>query len=112
MSSRNLPCTEFSEVRRLEGYDGIMQRVTRSVRMWLVEESSMSSEPTKTNRRTDRTNASGNRASVIDAVRAFGVVLGPSLILDLFAALGTLAVASGWPLRPRGGLLARLLRPL
>jgi hypothetical protein len=71
----------------------------------------MSSEPTETNLRTDRTNASGNRASVIDAVRAFGVVLGPSLILDLFAALGTLAVASGWLLRPRKGL-ARLLRPL
>jgi hypothetical protein len=49
---------------------------------------------------------------VIDAVRAFGVVLGPSLLLDLFAAFGTLAVASGWPLRPREGLLARLLGPL
>jgi hypothetical protein len=71
----------------------------------------MSSEPTETNLRTDRTNASGNRASVIDAVRAFGVVLGPSLVLDLFAALSTLAAVSGWLLRPREGL-ARLLRPL
>jgi hypothetical protein len=76
-----------------------------------VEESGMSSEPTETNRRTDQTNASGNRFSVIDAVRAFGVVLGPSLVLDLFAALSTLAMASGWLLRPREGL-ARLLRPL
>ena len=71
----------------------------------------MSSESTETNHRTYQPNASGNRASVIDAVRAFGVVLGPSLILDLFAALSTLAVASGWLLRPREGL-ARLLRPL
>ncbi len=71
----------------------------------------MSSEPTETYHRTDQTNASGIRFSVIDAVRAFGVVLGPSLILDLFAALSTLAVASGWLLRSREGL-ARLLRPL
>jgi hypothetical protein len=97
--------------RKYEGYDGIMQPVTRSVRVGLVEESGMSSEPAKTNHSTDQSSASGNRFSVIDAVRAFGVVLGPSLVLDLFAAFGTLAVASGWPLRPREGL-ARLLRPL
>jgi hypothetical protein len=77
----------------------------------VVEESGMSSEPTETNHRTDRTNALGNRPSVIDAVRAFGVMLGPSLVLDLFAILGTLAVASGWLLRPGEGL-ARLLRAL
>jgi len=72
----------------------------------------MSSEPTETSHRTDQTNASGNRASVIDAARAFGVVLGPSLVLDLFAVFATLTVASGRLLRPRQGLLARLLRPL
>ena len=66
----------------------------------------MSSEPAKTNHRTDQSSASGNGFSVMDAARAFGVVLGPSLVLDLFAAFGTLAVASGWLLRPRGGLLA------
>ena len=78
----------------------------------VVEESSISSKPTGTNHRTDQTNALGNRASVIDAARAFAVMLGPSLVLDLFAVLGTLVVASGWLLRPRQGLLARLLRPL
>jgi len=83
-----------------------MRPVTRSVRVGLVEESGMSSEPAKTNHSTDQSSASGNRFSVIDAVRAFGVVLGPSLVLNLFAAFGTLAVASGWLLRPRGGLLA------
>jgi hypothetical protein len=72
----------------------------------------MSSEPTETNHRTHQTNASGNKPSVIDAARAFGVVLGPSLVLDLFAVFATLTVASGWLLRPRQGLLARLLRPL
>ena len=68
----------------------------------------MSSEPTEMNHRTDQTNASKKIATVIDAVRAFGVVLGPSLILDLFAALSTLAVVSGGFLRPREGLV-RLL---
>jgi len=76
-----------------------------------VEESGLSSDPLETNHRANQTNASENSPSVIDAVRAFGVVLGPSLVLDLFAVLGTLAVASGWPLRTREGL-ARLLRPL
>lgn len=76
-----------------------------------MEESGLSSDPLETNHRANQTNASENSPSVIDAVRAFGVVLGPSLVLDLFAVLGTLAVASGWPLRTREGL-ARLLRPL
>jgi hypothetical protein len=76
-----------------------------------MEESGMSSEPTETNHRTDQMNASGNRPSMIDAVRALGVVLGPSLVLGLFAILGTLTVASGWLLRPREEL-AHLLRPL
>jgi hypothetical protein len=77
-----------------------------------AEESGMRSDPPETNHRANQTNTSERSPSVIDAVRAFGVVLGPSLLLDLFAAFGTLAVASGWPLRPREGLLARLLRPL
>src|SRR5215216_7840794 len=77
----------------------------------VVEESGMSSEPTETNHRTDQTNASGNRASVVVALRAFGVMLGPSLVLDLYAVLSTWAVASGWLLRPREGL-ARVLRSL
>jgi len=77
----------------------------------VVEESGMSSEPTETNHRTDQTNASGNRASVVVALRAFGVMLGPSLVLDLYAVLSTWAVASGCLSRPREGL-GRLLRPL
>src|SRR5215213_5432883 len=77
----------------------------------VVEDIGMSGEPTETNHPSDQTNTSGKRFSVMDAVRAFGVVLGPSLVLDLFAALSTLAVASGWVLQPREGL-ARLLRPL
>jgi hypothetical protein len=48
---------------------------------------------------------------LVDAVRAFGVALGPSLLLDLFAAGGILAVLTGWLFRPHKGL-ARLLRPL
>jgi hypothetical protein len=44
-------------------------------------------------------------------VRAFGVVLGPALLLDLFAALSTLAVLRGRASRPRGRL-ARLRRTL
>ena len=77
---------------------------------WKV--ASMSSGPTETNHRSDQTQASGNRASVIDAVRAFGVMLGPSLVLDLYAALSTWAVMSGWVFRHRERLIARLLRPL
>jgi hypothetical protein len=49
---------------------------------------------------------------VVDTVRAFGVMLGPSLVLDLYALLGTWAVMTGWVFRHRERLLARLLRPL
>ena len=72
----------------------------------------MSSEPIETNHRTDQTQAPGNRASVVDTVRAFGVMLVPSLVLDLYALLGTWAVMTGWVFRHRVRLLARLLRPL
>ena len=44
-------------------------------------------------------------------MRGLAVVVGPSLLLNLFAAASTLAVVSGWIMRPREGL-ARLLRPL
>lgn len=71
----------------------------------------MNSEPTETNHRTEQTNASGGKPSAREAGRSFGVVLGPSLVLDLFAVLGTLAVGSGRVFRSREGL-ARLLRPL
>ena len=66
----------------------------------------MSSDPTKTNHRTEQTSASGIRATVGVAVRAFGVVLGPSLVLVLYALLGTGAVLSGSPIS-RGSLTMR-----
>lgn len=72
----------------------------------------MSSEPTETNHRSDQTDTSGNRVSMVDAVRAFGVLLGPSLALDLYALFSTWAVMTGRMIRHRKGLLARLLRPL
>ena len=49
---------------------------------------------------------------MVDTVRAFGVMLVPSLVLDLYALLGTWAVMTGWVFRHRERLLARLLRPL
>jgi hypothetical protein len=71
----------------------------------------MSSEPTETNCHTNQTYNLANKPSAIDAVRALGLVLGPSLVLELFALLGTLAVVSVWSARPREGL-TRQLRPL
>ncbi|MDQ3862664.1 MAG: hypothetical protein M3317_04040 [Actinomycetota bacterium] len=52
----------------------------------------MSSEPAE---RTHQTNTSENKPSVMDSVRAFGVVLVPPLALDFFAALGTMAAVTG-----------------
>ena len=68
----------------------------------------MSNGPTQT---TYQTNTSENKPSEMDSVRAFGVVLGPSLALDIFAALGTMAAVTGWLFRLREGL-ARPLRAL
>ena len=71
----------------------------------------MSAGPTRTDHRSDQADTPGKEPYPVDAVRAFGVAFGPSLLLDLFAAGGTLAVLSGWLFRRRRGL-ARLLRPL
>ena len=46
-----------------------------------------------------------------DIVRGFGVLLGPTLVLDLFVVAGTLAVVTGRGFDRRKGA-ARLLRPL
>src|SRR5207248_2313440 len=51
------------------------------------------------------------RASLLDALRAFGVVLGPSVVLDLFVASSIVAVMTGWLFRPWTGL-NRLLQLL
>jgi len=47
----------------------------------------------------------------MEIARAFGVTIGPSLLLDLFAAGSTLAIITGWIRRPKKGI-ARLLAPL
>jgi len=44
-------------------------------------------------------------------VRAFGVTIGPSLLLDLFVTTGTLFILTGRIMRPKKRT-ARLLRPL
>jgi hypothetical protein len=49
--------------------------------------------------------------AVIDRIRAAGIAIGPSLLLDLAVAAGTAAVATGWAFRPRTGP-GRLVRPL
>ena len=47
----------------------------------------------------------------MEIARAFGVMIGPSLLLDLFMLTGTLALIIGRIMRPREGS-ARVLRPL
>ena len=71
----------------------------------------MSTESTGVQDRYDQPNTSGENRSLVEIARGFGMMLGPSLLLDLFAAAGTLTVVTGWIARPREGL-ARLLRPL
>ena len=71
----------------------------------------MSSEPTGVHDRPDQQSTPGEKPSFIEIVRGFGVMIGPSLFLGLFAVAGTFALVSGWILWSREGL-ARLLRPL
>jgi hypothetical protein len=51
------------------------------------------------------------RLAITDQIRAVGVAIGPSLLLDLVVTASTAAVATGWAFRPRTGL-GRLVRPL
>lgn len=71
----------------------------------------MSTEQTGVQDRHDQPRASGEKPSFMEIARGFGVMIGPSLLLDLFAVASTLAVITGRITRPREGL-ARLLRPL
>src|SRR5215218_4389272 len=71
----------------------------------------MSTDPAGVREQHDPSRAPGEKPSFIEIVRAFGVTIGPSLLLVLFAAASTLAVMTGWVLRPKKGI-ARLLRPL
>jgi len=63
----------------------------------------MSNEPTETPYQPGQTNVPAQKPSLPGIVRAFGMVLGPSLVLDLFTAGSTLAVVSGWLFWPRRG---------
>src|SRR3712207_3373722 len=71
----------------------------------------MSTEPTGVRDRKDQLRAPGDNPSFVEIVRAFGVTIGPSLLLDLFAAASTLALITGWVMWSREGI-ARLLRSL
>src|SRR5215207_5380308 len=71
----------------------------------------MSTEPTGVRDRNDQLRAPGDKPSFMEIARAFGVTIGPSLLLDLLAAAGTLVLITGRIMRSREGL-ARLLRPL
>ena len=74
----------------------------------------MSTERTEAHQQREQTNGSGERPPVVAMmanVWGMAVVVGPTLVLDIFAAASTLAVVSGWVFRRREGL-PRLLRPL
>src|SRR5918994_7083921 len=71
----------------------------------------MNTEPTGVRDRNNQLRAPGEKPSFMEIARAFGVTIGPSLLLDLFAAAGTLALITGRIMRSREGL-ARLLRLL
>src|SRR5215207_11779411 len=74
----------------------------------------MSAEHRETHPRPEQTNASGERPPLLAMtanVWGMAVVLGPTLVLDIFAAASTLAVVSGRVFR-RGEGLARLLQAL
>jgi len=57
------------------------------------------------------TDTSTGELALIDQIRSAGVAIGPSLLLDLFVAASTVAVATGSAFRPKTGP-SRLLRPL
>ena len=71
----------------------------------------MNSESHEVQDRHDQPRASVENPSLTGLARAFGVTIGPSLLLDVFAAGSTLAVITGQIRRPKRGI-ARLLRAL
>ena len=71
----------------------------------------MSTEPTGVRDRNDQLRAQVDKTSFMEIARAFSVTIGPSLLLDFFAAAGTLALITGRIMRSREGL-DRLLRLL
>src|SRR5829696_8726318 len=71
----------------------------------------MSSEPREVQDRHDQPRASVERPSLTGIARAFGVTIGPSLLLDLLVAASTLFIATGRIMRAKKRT-ARLLRLL
>lgn len=60
----------------------------------------------------DQPDASLTKSSPLDAIRAFGVMIGPSLLLDLFMAGGTAMMAKRMLTRPPRTQALRPRRPL
>jgi hypothetical protein len=71
----------------------------------------MSTEQIGVQDRSDQTRLPSDKPSLVDIMRAFGVTIGPSLLLGLFTVTSTLAIITGRIMRPKKGI-ARLLRPL
>ena len=71
----------------------------------------MSSEPREVQDPHDQPSASVEKPSLTGIARAFGVTIGPSLLLDLFVTASTLFIVTGQNMRPKKRT-ARLLRPL
>lgn len=71
----------------------------------------MNTEQTGVQDRHDQAKAPGEKPSFVEIVRAFGVTIGPSVLLDLFVAASTLFIVTGRIMRPKRGT-ARLLQPL
>ena len=72
----------------------------------------MTNDATESRSRSEQGPVSTAKASPLDAVRAFGVMLGPSLLLDLFMGGSVVATAMGKLAQPPRTRAAGLLRPL
>ena len=71
----------------------------------------MSTEHAGVQDRHGQANVPEEKPSFVEIVRAFGVTIGPSVLLDLFVAASTLFIVTGRIMRPKKGT-ARLLQPL
>jgi hypothetical protein len=71
----------------------------------------MSTEPAEVQDSHDQARVPGEKPSLTGLARAFGVTIGPSLLLDLFVAASTLFIVTGRIMHPKKRT-ARLLRAL
>jgi hypothetical protein len=71
----------------------------------------MSTKQTGVQDRHDQSRAPGELPSFIEIARGFGVTIGPSLLVDLFVAAGTLTTTTGWGIGSKKEI-TRLLWPL